>query len=129
MAKLAIKPENQKQSLLFPPSLDELIPKTHVVRVVNDVIDRLDLSGIKESYKGGGNSCYSPKILVYAYLNNVYSSRKIEQQLCENINYMWLCGMSRLDFRTINYFRGKRLKDKLEPIFIQVVELLHDEGF
>ena len=112
MAKLAIKPENQKQSLLFPPSLDELIPKTHVVRVVNDVIDRLDLVGIKESYKGGGNSCYSPKmmlkILVYAYLNNVYSSRKIEQQICENINYMWLCGMSRPDFRTINYFRGKR---------------------
>lgn len=133
MAKLAIKPENQKQSLLFPPSLDELIPKTHVVRVVNDVIDRLDLAGIKESYKGGGNSCYSPKmmlkILVYAYLNNVYSSRKIEQQICENINYMWLCGMSRPDFRTINYFRGKRLRDKFEPIFIQVVELLHDEGF
>lgn len=133
MAKLAIKPENQKQNLLFPPSLDELIPKTHVVRVVNDVIDRLDLAGIKESYKGGGNSCYSPKmmlkILVYAYLNNVYSSRKIEQQICENINYMWLCGMSRPDFRTINYFRGKRLKDKFEPIFIQVVELLHGEGF
>lgn len=133
MAKLAIKPENQKQSLLFPPSLDELIPETHVVRVVNDVIDRLDTSCLKDSYKGGGNSCYSPKmmlkLLVYSYLNNVYSSRKIEQQIRENINYMWLSGMSRPDFRTINYFRGKRLKGKFESIFIQVVELLHSEGF
>lgn len=133
MAKLAIKPENQKQSLLFPPCLDELIPSTHVVRVVNEVIDCLDTSCLMESYKGGGNSCYSPKmmlkLLVYSYLNNVYSSRKIEQQVRENINYMWLCGMSRPDFRTINYFRGKRLKGKFESIFIQVVELLHDEGF
>ena len=133
MAKLAIKPENQKQSLLFPPCLDELIPQTHMVRVVNEVIDRLDTSCLKESYKGGGNSCYSPrmmlKLLVYSYLNNVYSSRKIEQQIRENINYMWLSGMSRPDFRTINYFRGKRLKGKFESIFIQVVELLHSEGF
>lgn len=133
MAKLAIKAENQKQSLLFPPCLDELIPATHVVRVVNDVIERLDISCLMESYKGGGNSCYPPKmmlkLLVYSYLNNVYSSRKREQQVRENINYMWLCGMSRPDFRTINYFRGKRLKDKFESIFIQVVELLHEEGF
>lgn len=133
MAKLAIKPENQKQSLLLPPCLDELIPETHVVRVVNDVIERLDTSSLKDSYKGGGNSCYSPKmmlkLLVYSYLNNVYSSRKIEQQIRENINYMWLSGMSRPDFRTINYFRGKRLKGKFESIFIQVVELLHGEGF
>lgn len=133
MAKLAIKPENQKQSLLFPPCLDELIPETHMVRVVNEIIDRLDTSCLKESYKGGGNSCYSPrmmlKLLVYSYLNNVYSSRKIEQQIRENINYMWLSGMSRPDFRTLNYFRGKRLKSKFESIFIQVVELLHSEGF
>lgn len=52
MAKLAIKPENQKQSMLFPPSLDELISKTHVIRVVNNVIDRLELSSITQSYRG-----------------------------------------------------------------------------
>mgnify|MGYP003288077489 FL=1 len=89
MAKLAIKPENQKQSMLFPPSLDELISKTHVIRVVNSVIDRLELSSITQSYRGGGNSCYSPKmmlkILVYAYPNNVYSSRKIKQKVYEDI--------------------------------------------
>ena len=69
MVKLAIKPENQKQSLLFPPCLDELIPKTHVVRVVNEIIDRLDTSSLKESYKGGGNSCYSPKMMLKLLVN------------------------------------------------------------
>ena len=45
MAKLAIKSDNQNQIMLFPPSLDELIPSNHVVRIVSAVIDRLDISG------------------------------------------------------------------------------------
>lgn len=65
--------------------ISELIPETHVVRIVNGFIDRLDTSCLMESYKDGGNSCYNPKmmlkLLVYSYLNNVYSSRKIEQQV------------------------------------------------
>ena len=133
MAKIAFKSDNQKQSLLLPPSLDELIPLTHSVRVVNAMIDRLDVDAILHTYRGGGNSCFHPrqmlKILVYAYLNNIYSSRRIAQQLSENIHYMWLSGGAKPDFRTINYFRGKRLKGTFEELFRQVVELLHKEGF
>lgn len=133
MAKIAFKSDNQKQSLLLPPSLDELIPLTHSVRVVNAMIDRLDVDAILRTYRGGGNSCFHPrqmlKILVYAYLNNIYSSRRIAQQLSENIHYMWLSGGAKPDFRTINYFRGKRLKGTFEELFRQVVELLHREGF
>ena len=133
MAKIAFKSDNQKQSLLLPPSLDELIPATHRVRVVNAIIESLDVDGILRTYRGGGNSCFHPrqmlKILVYAYLNNIYSSRRIAQQLTENIHYMWLSGGAKPDFRTINYFRGKRLRDVFDDIFRQVVELLHKEGF
>lgn len=132
MAKLAIKSDNQNQIMLFPPSLDELIPSNHVVRIVSAVIDRLDISEILSTYRGGGNSCFEPrmmlKVLIYAYLNNIYSSRKIERMLAENICFMWLSGMSRPDYRTINYFRGKRLKTGIDGIFTQVVELLHQEG-
>lgn len=133
MAKIAFKSDNQKQSLLLPPSLDELIPLTHSVRVVNAIIDCLDVDDILHTYRGGGNSCFHPrqmlKILVYAYLNNIYSSRRIAQQLSENIHYMWLSGGAKPDFRTINYFRGKRLKGIFDDLFRQVVELLHKEGF
>ena len=133
MAKLAIKSDNRKQNLLLPPSLDELVPENHMVRVVDAVIDRLDISGILSTYRGGGNSAFNPKmmlkVLVFAYLSNVYSSRRIEELLKRDIYFMWLAGMKRPDFRTINYYRGKRLKEGFDAVFTQVVELLHEEGF
>lgn len=133
MAKIAFKSDNQKQFLLFPPSLEEKIPATHSVRVVDAVIESLNVDTILGSYRGGGNSCFHPrqmlKILVYAYLNNIYSSRRIEQCLQENIHYMWLGGGITPDHRTINYFRGKRLKGCFDTLFTQIVELLHKEGF
>ena len=133
MAKLAIKSDNRKQNLLLPPSLDELVPKNHMVRVVDAVLDRLDISDILSTYRGGGNSAFNPKmmlkVLVFAYLSNVYSSRRIEELLKRDIYFMWLAGMKRPDFRTINYYRGKRLKVGFDTVFTQVVRLLHEEGF
>lgn len=133
MAKLAIKSDNRKQNLLLPPSLDELVPENHMVRVVDAVIDRLDISDILSTYRGGGNSAFNPKmmlkVLVFAYLSNVYSSRRIEELLKRDIYFMWLAGMKRPDFRTINYYRGKRLKEGFDSVFTQVVQLLHEEGF
>lgn len=133
MAKLAIKSDIKKQNLLLPPSLDELVPKNHVVRVVDAVIDRLDISEILSTYRGGGNSAFNPKmmlkVLVFAYLSNVYSSRRIEELLKRDIYFMWLSGMKTPDFRTINYYRGKRLKEGFDSVFTQVVQLLHEEGF
>ena len=133
MAKLAIKSDNRKQNLLLPPSLDELVPENHMVRVGDAVIDRLDISDILSTYRGGGNSAFNPKmmlkVLVFAYLSNVYSSRRIEELLKRDIYFMWLAGMKRPDFRTINYYRGKRLKVGFDTVFTQVVRLLHEEGF
>ncbi|MBK8809446.1 MAG: transposase [Acidobacteria bacterium] len=57
------------------------------------------------------------KVLVYAYLRNIYSSRKIEQALQENVHFMWLAGNARPDHNTLADFRSKRLKDHLEKIF------------
>ncbi|MBO6051196.1 MAG: transposase, partial [Bacteroidales bacterium] len=62
-------------------------------------------------------------------LNNVYSGRKMERLLVENVAFMWLSGMQRPDFRTINLFRSKRLAGKFDSLFTQVVLLLNEEGF
>ena len=114
-AKIVYKDYNQNESLLFPPTLGELVPKNHPVRIVNAVIDRLDISSVESTYKGGGTSSFHPrmllKVIVYSYLCNVYSGRRMERLLQENVNYMWLSGMSRPDFRTINRFRSERLAD------------------
>ena len=55
-AKIVYKSYNQNDNLLFPPSLGELIPENHPVRTVSAIIDRLDISDIESTYKGGGTS-------------------------------------------------------------------------
>ena len=132
-AKIVYKDYNQNESLLFPPTLGELVPENHPVRIVNAVIDRLDISSIESTYKGGGTSSFHPrmllKVIVYSYMCNVYSGRRMERLLQENVNYMWLSGMSRPDFRTINRFRSERLCDgRFEDLFRQTVVMMNEEG-
>jgi transposase len=109
-----------------------MIDPNHPVRVVNQVIDSLDIDLLIKKYKGGGCSSYHPRLLlkalVYGYLTNNYSSRKIEQALKQNIHFMWLSGMSYPDHNTINRFRCDRLNGVLKRVFSQVVLLLVEKG-
>lgn len=118
--------------MLLPPDLNDLIDANHPVRVVSEVIDKVDIRILLRQYKPGGTSSYHPrlllKVLVYAYISNIYSSRKIEEALGQNIHFMWLAGMSKPDHNTINRFRGQRLQKTLQPIFTQVVLLLCEDG-
>ena len=133
MAKVSFKEYSQGQGVLFPMSIDSKIPEDSAVRLVNRIVDELDLADIDFGYKGGGNSSYHPrmmlKVLFYAYLNNVYSCRKIASQLEQNIHYMWLSGDQQPNFRTINNFRSLRLKDNIHGLFIQVVYMLVEMGY
>lgn len=130
--KVVFKDYSPNQNLLLPPSLEEMIEANHPVRVVNQVIDSLDLGIIFNQYKGGGCSSYHPRLLlkalVYGYLTNNYSSRKIEQALKQNIYFMWLSGMTYPDHNTINRFRSERLNGVLKKVFSQVVLLLIEGG-
>lgn len=87
---------------------------------------------VLKKYKGGGTSSYHPrmllKVLVYGYLCNIYSSRKLEAAVKENIHFMWLSGMDRPDHNTINRFRSDRLKGVLKKVFTQVVMMMADSG-
>lgn len=130
--RVVFKSYHQQQISLLPPSLEELISEHHPVRVVNEVLNKIDVSKIERDYKGGGTSSYHPrmllKVLVFGYLSNIYSSRRIEAAIQENIHFMWLAGMSKPDHNTINRFRGVRLQKTLKDIFTQVVELLVESG-
>ena len=131
-SKVVFKDYNPQQGLLLPPSIDELIANNHPVRTVSSVIDGLDLDGLIKTYKGGGTSSHHPrmllKIIVYGYLCNIFSSRKLEEATKQNIHFMWLAAMSRPDHNTINRFRSERLKDEIRTIFTQIVLLLEKEG-
>ena len=127
-AKPVWKTDHQSQLSLLPPSYDDFVPQNHPVRIVNSIVNQIDISFIEVTYKGGGTSSYHPrallKIMIYAYLRNLYSSRKIEQALGENIHFMWLSGNIRPDHNTIANFRSGKLKGKFKKIFNQVLLLL-----
>ena len=131
--KVTFKEYNMKQSSLLPPSLEELIPEHHLVRVVNRVVDELDISPLLVKYKGGGTSSYHPrmmlKVIVYAYSQKIYSSRKIEKALWENIGFMWISGGNRPDFHTINNFRSETMKEAVRKVFASLMEFLVEEGY
>lgn len=130
--RIKFKPYNQGQLMVLPPTFDDMIPGTHPVRIVNQVIDQINLDPLLRKYKGGGTSSYHPrmllKVLVYGYLCNVYSSRKLESATQENIHFMWLSGMEKPDHNTINRFRSDRLKGVIKKVFSQVVLMLVDSG-
>ena len=130
--KRNFKEYNQQQNWLFPPSIEELIPEDHPVRIVNGVIEHLDLKPLIRAYSKDGQPSYHPKmmlkVMVYAYMDNTYSTRKIEKAMRENINFMWLSNKQVADHNTIARFRSQKLKDVFKNIFKQVVLLLAQEG-
>lgn len=123
---------NQQQNWLFPPSIEELIPQDHPVRVVNGIIEQLDTKLLIKEYSKEGKPSYHPKmmlkVMVYAYMDNTYSSRKIEKAMRENVNYMWLAARQVADHNTIARFRSVKLRNIFKDIFRQVVLLLAEEG-
>lgn len=93
--KITYKPYSQSEQWLFPPSLGELVPENHFVRIVSKTVDELEIKEIfAKNTKGGGASRYNPvmlmKVLIYCYMTGIYSSRQIAKQCRENVNVMWL---------------------------------------
>jgi transposase len=132
MAK-TYRPYSPDQMLLLPPSLKEWLPENHLSYFVSDVIDNLDLSAIEAVYEREerGYPPYHPhmmtKVLVYAYCVGVFSSRKIQRHLIEDVAFRVLAAGNQPDFRTISDFRKIHHK-ALEDLFQQVLRLAMKAG-
>ena len=127
------KEYSQQQNFLLPPSLDELIGPTHLVRVVNRVVDAMDIRSLINQYEGGGTTAFHPrmllKVLLYAYSVKIYTGRKMARALGQDIHFMWLAAMSRPDFRTINNFRSGKAKDVIEVLFKEMLLFLIEHQY
>ena len=132
MPKLHFRPYICTQTVLFPQRIDENIAENAPVRIVNAVVDGLNVDNFRKLYKASGRSPYHPKmmlkVILYAYMNNIYSCRRIEKLLLRDIHFIWLAGYEKPDFITINRFRN-RVKDELNNVFTQLVLLLAERGF
>ncbi len=109
------KEYQQLQTQLLPPSLEDMVAKDHIARLINHVVDTMDLSSIEDQYSKNGQHAYPPsmllKILIYGYSIGIRSSRKIADKLHEDVVCMWLAGRLTPDFRTIADFRKDKLTD------------------
>jgi transposase len=132
MAK-TYRPYMPEQDLLLPPSLREWLPEDHLAFFVSDLIDQLDLSEITTVYENEerGYPPYHPvmltKVLVYAYCVGVFSSRKIQRRLVEEVAFRVLAAGNEPDFRTIADFRKTHLT-ALRGFFEQVLGLARELG-
>lgn len=130
--KLHTKSYSNNDRLFFLLNPNEDIAENDPVRIVDAVVESLDLREFKKLYRERGRCPYHPKmmlkVILYAYMNNVYSCRKIERQVRRDIHYIWLAAQERPDFVTINRFRN-RVKKEIDNIFTQVVLILAEKGF
>ena len=132
MAK-TYRPYLPEQDLLLPPSLRDWLAENHLAYFVSDLIGQLDLSAIEGYYEQEerGYPPYHPrmmtKILVYGYCVGVFSSRKVEKRLQEDIAFRVLAAGNEPDFRTISDFRKLHLA-ALEGLFQQVLRMALELG-
>lgn len=130
--KLHTKNYNNNDRLFFLLNPNDDIAANDPVRVVDAIVESLDLSEFKKLYRERGRCPYHPKmmlkIILYAYMNNIYFCRKIERAVKRDIHFIWLAAQERPDFVTINRFRN-RVKEEINNIFTQTVLLLADRGF
>jgi transposase len=122
-----------EQDLLLPPSLRQWLADEHLVYFVSDVVDQLDLSAIHAVYEKEkrGQPPYDPrlmtKLLVYGYCTGVYSSRRMQKRLQEDIPFKVLAAGNEPDFRTISDFRKIHI-EVLQNLFEQVLAMALECG-
>lgn len=128
------RPWSPRQSFLLPPSPMEWLPEGHLAYFILDVVEQLDLSEIERAIQAKdprGNRPYSPAmmaaLLIYAYCTGVFSSRKIERAISEDVAFRVLAGGEQPHFTTLNEFR-KHHQDSFAGLFRQVLALCQKAG-
>jgi transposase len=133
MAKKTFRSWDVDQSMLLPPSVKEFVPDDHPAHFVRDLVrDELDLSAIYADYpEERGQPPFHPAmmtaLLIYAYTQGVYSSRRIARGCEERMDFIAVAAMEKPDFRTVAKFRQRHLK-ALGELFVQVLRLCRKAG-
>jgi len=121
------------QDLLLPESLQEWLPADHVAYFISEVVEELDLSAFYAPYEGDGRRKmpYEPsmmlKVLIYAYVSGVFSSRKIARRLEEDVAFRVLAAGNFPKHRTLCEFRRRHLQD-FKALFVEVVQIARVAG-
>ena len=135
MTKVHFRSYIHKKMILFPQRIDKDIAEDDPVRLLDALVDNLMLDSVYKLYKPSGRKPYHPqmmlKVILYAYMNNIYSCRRIESLLKRDIHFIYLAGYEQPDFITINRFRNRVKKDINNywcPIKQNIIKPTRDSG-
>ena len=119
-------PIDRDSVYLFPPSVQDWLPETHLARYIANVIESLDLSDIERAYAGRGSDAYHPaslmSLLIYGYATGVFSSRRIEQATYDSVAFRYLACNRHPDHDTLASFR-RRFGGQFQTLFVQVLQI------
>lgn len=121
------------ENLIFPPNPGDFIPADAPVRLISDIVDRIDLSEIHRSYSNApdGRPAYHPamllKVVLFGYMNNIFSTRGLEAAMTRDIHLMWLSSYGFPDHTTISRFKT-RCMPHIKALFSRLVMILAERG-
>jgi transposase len=119
-------PIDRDSEYLFPPSVQDWLPETHLARYIANVIESLDLTDIERAYAGRGSDAYHPaslmSLLIYGYATGVFSSRRIEMATYDSVAFRYLACNRHPDHDTLATFR-RRFLESFKSLFVQVLEI------
>lgn len=125
------KPIKRDMNYLFPPSINDWLPKHHLARFVVEIVEQLDLKPMERAYGTSGSSPFHPalllSILVYGYATGVFSSRKLENATYDSVAFRFVAADEHPDHNTLNTFRKRFLKE-IEGLMVQVLMIARTLG-
>src|SRR4051812_31110542 len=125
------KSSNRDQGFLLPPSVEDFIPKDHLARLINEIVEQFNTEAIEATYSNLGQKSYHPKLLlkllIYGYSIGIRSGRKIAALCQSDTAFMFLACMYQPDFRTINDFRKENVNE-VSKYFLHVLQLCKQLG-
>lgn len=118
--------------LSLPLDFETFIPEDDSVRLLSHILEGLNYKKLYQAYSSTGRKpVVEPKVLfkviTYAFMNGIYSTRKIERACKRDINFLWLLqGYKAPDHSTIARFIKEFLETAMEDLFNQMVFYLHE---
>lgn len=128
----AKSPESRQQSVLFPQRLDEAIGPGHTVRLLDDILARIDWSAWEAQYElRRGQPPIHPRVLagviLYGLLKRIRTSRSLEEALQVRLDFRWLAEGRSIDHTTLSEFRRKN-GEALKRLFVQIGLVAREMG-
>lgn len=131
--EIKFKEYDQNQVVRVPILIENQIPKNDLVRVVDRIIESIDMSKLESYYVGSGRPPYHPKMLlkvwVYGYCQKIYTSRPLSKALRSNLNFIWLSANQQPCFKTLSGFRSGKMSEFIDDVFKVLLETLVEEGY